>query len=331
MVATFVDPVMTDEQRRLACFQGSLILNSPTPITEAYCAFAAATHRRCVRGRIPSVPVDLPVDGVRGDPRRPETALHPPPGVEVVPARDPARHAGCDLDRTHFDVPRLRKVDERRLPDVGCRLRPSPPPRHVVLGALPAVQLVAAGLPDRGLQLDGVPSAVLRTEVQNSSSTTTTSGTPSTARRRRPTSRPKRDPCPGRRWTSTCRSRSCRCPAVGGLIEFSGQHMHSSVPNQTGRTRFSIDFRTMHVDDVIGGRAAPNVDARCTGSSIRDFLRASDFAPVPDEVVEHFADGTEGPRRLGVLEKLTAGSFAARPNLVTLLLDIENVGDQIAV
>ena len=82
-------------------------------------------------------------------------------------------------------------------------------------------------------------------------------------------------------------------PAVGGLIEFSGQHLHSSVPNDTGKTRFSIDFRAIHIGDIVDGRSAPNVDASCTGSSIRDFIRASDFSTLPDPIVAHFADGTE--------------------------------------
>jgi hypothetical protein len=82
-------------------------------------------------------------------------------------------------------------------------------------------------------------------------------------------------------------------PSVGGLIEFSGQHLHSSVPNCSGRTRVSIDFRTVHIGDIALGRAAPNVDARCTGSSIRDFIRASDFSPIPEDIVRMFDDGTE--------------------------------------
>jgi hypothetical protein len=83
-------------------------------------------------------------------------------------------------------------------------------------------------------------------------------------------------------------------PPVGGLIEFSGQHLHSSVENQTGRTRYSIDFRTVHIGDVVAGLGANDVDVACTGSSIRDFLRASDFTPAPDRVIDLFDDGTEG-------------------------------------
>jgi hypothetical protein len=59
--------------------------------------------------------------------------------------------------------------------------------------------------------------------------------------------------------------------------------MHSSVPNTSGRTRFSIDFRTVNLDDVAARRGAPNVDSVCTGTTMGDYLRATDFAHVPEE------------------------------------------------
>ncbi len=59
--------------------------------------------------------------------------------------------------------------------------------------------------------------------------------------------------------------------------------MHSTVPNTSGETRFSIDFRTVHIDDVISKGGAPNIDSACTGTSLGDFLRASDLARIPNE------------------------------------------------
>jgi hypothetical protein len=73
-------------------------------------------------------------------------------------------------------------------------------------------------------------------------------------------------------------------PEVGGVILFSGNHLHSTVPNTSGRTRFSIDFRTVNLDDVVARREAANVDSECTGTSLRDFLRARDFEPLADDV-----------------------------------------------
>jgi hypothetical protein len=74
----------------------------------------------------------------------------------------------------------------------------------------------------------------------------------------------------------------------GGTLVFSAAQLHSTVPNTTSRTRFSIDFRTVNVDDLIEGVAAPNVDSECTGTTLRDFLRASDLEPLPEDVIARY-------------------------------------------
>lgn len=81
------------------------------------------------------------------------------------------------------------------------------------------------------------------------------------------------------------------CP-VGGLLLFSGAHMHSSVPNTSGQTRYSIDFRTVHRGDAEAGRGAPRTDEACTGTTMRDYLRGTDLSRLPDEVVALYDDGT---------------------------------------
>src|SRR5262249_6134318 len=81
------------------------------------------------------------------------------------------------------------------------------------------------------------------------------------------------------------------CP-VGGMITFSGAQMHSSVPNTSGKTRYSIDFRTVHLEDVEHRRAAPRSDEHCTGPAMRDCLRAVDFARGRDALVALYDDET---------------------------------------
>lgn len=81
-------------------------------------------------------------------------------------------------------------------------------------------------------------------------------------------------------------------PDVGGVIAFSAAQMHSTVPNATNATRYSIDFRTVHVDDVWARNGAPNVDSACTGTTMRDYLRVSDLTRVPEEAVAMYDDGT---------------------------------------
>jgi hypothetical protein len=74
-------------------------------------------------------------------------------------------------------------------------------------------------------------------------------------------------------------------PDVGGIIVFSGAQLHATVSSPTAVARYSVDFRTVSRRDVERGLGAPNVDARCTGTALRDFRRASDAAPMPEELV----------------------------------------------
>ena len=74
----------------------------------------------------------------------------------------------------------------------------------------------------------------------------------------------------------------------GGIVLFSGAQLHSSVPNTSTKTRFSIDLRTVHVDDAAAGRGAPNIDSECTGTTMGDYLRSSDLAHVPDNLVAEY-------------------------------------------
>lgn len=74
----------------------------------------------------------------------------------------------------------------------------------------------------------------------------------------------------------------------GGVLLFSAAQMHSSVPNNSGRTRFSIDFRTVNVDDVSARRGASNVDSACTGTTMGDYLRGTDLTHLPEKYFEMY-------------------------------------------
>lgn len=80
---------------------------------------------------------------------------------------------------------------------------------------------------------------------------------------------------------------------VGGAYQFSAAQMHSTVPNTSGVTRYSIDFRTVHLDDVRNHVGAHNIDSACTGTTMRDYLRATDLAQLPEEAIALYLDGTE--------------------------------------
>jgi len=76
-----------------------------------------------------------------------------------------------------------------------------------------------------------------------------------------------------------------------GVLLFSAAQMHSTVPNNTGRTRFSIDFRTVHLSDVEAFQGAHNVDSSCTGTTMADYLRGSDLSHISADLVAMYEPG----------------------------------------
>ena len=68
---------------------------------------------------------------------------------------------------------------------------------------------------------------------------------------------------------------SCR---RGELLVFSGAHLHRTLPQATGRARFSLDFRMVHLADEAAGRGAPNADNRSTGSASCDYVGGASLA-----------------------------------------------------
>jgi hypothetical protein len=87
-------------------------------------------------------------------------------------------------------------------------------------------------------------------------------------------------------------------PPVGGIIMFSGAQLHSSVPNTSGRTRFSIDFRTVNITDARQLRGAANQDSHCTGTSMPDYLRMSDLEHLPADIIDQYMPGHPQPARI---------------------------------
>jgi hypothetical protein len=74
-------------------------------------------------------------------------------------------------------------------------------------------------------------------------------------------------------------------PAPGEVLLFSGAQLHASTPNTSGRARYSVDFRTVNVPDLVAGRGAPLADVHCTGTAIRDFIKVDDERPFDEETV----------------------------------------------
>ena len=61
------------------------------------------------------------------------------------------------------------------------------------------------------------------------------------------------------------------CRTADNLV-FSGAQFHATLPQSTGRTRFSLDFRIVDLGDHSAGLGAPDVDNRSRGSSLGDYI-----------------------------------------------------------
>lgn len=62
------------------------------------------------------------------------------------------------------------------------------------------------------------------------------------------------------------------CRRAENLL-FSGAQFHRTLPQATGLTRYSMDFRILHLPDHAAGLGAPNVDNQSRGAALVDYVR----------------------------------------------------------
>lgn len=77
----------------------------------------------------------------------------------------------------------------------------------------------------------------------------------------------------------------------GSILLFSAQHLHATIPNDSGRTRFSIDFRTVHRKDIEAHVGAKTIDNQSTGTTLRDFLNARTYERFAESIVSQYELG----------------------------------------
>lgn len=59
----------------------------------------------------------------------------------------------------------------------------------------------------------------------------------------------------------------------GQNLLFAAAHFHRTLEQSSGRTRFSLDFRVVDLDDHDADRGAPNADNRSRGDATVDYVR----------------------------------------------------------
>jgi len=285
MNAIYLDAPISDDERRELLFRGQLLVYSPTPSSLALVKFARELAEAAFRPHDPeTAQFHFPVEQYAAilAQLKPKF-IHAPESKKFIQGM--LCELGCDPEKTYFDVPRMRTSTSDNYLTVGIAYAFHPhrdtwysAPMCQINWWIPIYPIVPENAmafhprywsrPVRNGSADYNYAEWNRTSRQNAAQFIKQD----TRKQPKPEEPMELDP----------QIRVIAPP--GGVLLFSAAQMHSSVPNSSGRTRFSIDFRTVHIDDVRSRRGAPNVDAASTGTCMGDYLRGTDLARVPEDL-----------------------------------------------
>jgi hypothetical protein len=299
MYAIYVDSPAPDDTRRERLYDGDLFVYSPQPATSALCEFGRQLAEEAFAPHDPeTAQEEMEVEDYAAlladlKPR----FIHDPESKRLI--QEMLTDLGCDPEQVHFDVPRMRTSTSHGYLTSGIAYAFHP--HRDTWYSAPQCQL-NWWLPIYPITVDNGLAFHPRywdTPVKNSSRTYNYAVWNATSRQeaaKHVKSDTRVQPKPEEDIELDPQIRPICEP--GGLTIFSAAQMHSSVPNTSGKTRFSIDFRTVHIGDAADERGAPNIDSECTGTTMGDYLRMSDFEHVPDELIEAY--DTPAPAGVGV-------------------------------
>jgi hypothetical protein len=292
--SVYLDAPLDDDARRQRLFEGQLLVFAPRPSTLALVDFARELIEQAFGALDPrEAQHALPVERYAAllQELKPRFIHHPESKRLLKELLD---DFGCDLQKTYFDLPRMRSSTSHGYLTTGIAYAWHP--HRDTWYSAPSCQL-NWWTPIYEISSDNAmafhPQYFTRA-VKNDSAGYNYYEWNQTHRGTHVSQYVKSDPRPLPKSLEEIElePQIRLVVPVGGLILFSGAQMHSSVPNTSGVTRFSIDFRTVNTDDLEARRGAVNVDAACTGTTMRDYLRASDLSRVPDHLIAAYDDGT---------------------------------------
>lgn len=292
MTVVLFDPEFGDDERRRHLYQGDVVVYRPTQSSLALCEFARALVTEAFGNLDPeTAQLHLPVEEyVRILADLKPRFIHHPRSKQLI--QQLLREIGCDPATTYFDVPRLRTSTSHGYLTTGIAYAFHP--HRDTWYSAPMCQ-VNAWLPVFSAQ----PDNIMAFHPQHWASPVANSSAAYDYQRWIATSRynaashvgvdNREQPKPLEELAAGPDLRVLT--PVGGVKMFSAAHLHSSLPNHTGRTRFSIDFRIVNLDDARDAAGAPNVDSYCTGTAMPDYLRLADLARIPAEIVDQYLPG----------------------------------------
>jgi hypothetical protein len=292
MTAVYFDRATGDDERRAGIYAGGVFVYSPTPASSELCAFARHLIGAAFGNRDPErAQHDMPVEQFAAvlaelKPR----FIHHPESKRLIQRL--LGEVGCNAEQTYFDVPRLRSSTSDGYLTTGIAYAFHP--HRDTWYSAPMCQ-INWWMPVFDVQESNVMAfhpQYWERQIANGSAS-----------------------YDYQRWNATSRYAAAHqighdtreqpkplenveargdirvVAPIGGFMMFSAAQLHSSVPNTSGKTRYSIDFRTVHRADAEQLRGARNVDSRCSGTAICDFLRASDLDRIPEALLERYLPG----------------------------------------
>lgn len=292
MTTICLDDTLDDNSLRERVYAGDLCLHAPTAASLELCELARTLIREALPNLDPEfAQFQLPVERYASilaelKPR----FIHHPDAKRII--HDLLIDLGCDPEQTYFDVPRMRTATSHDYLTTGIAYAFHPHRDTWYSAPLCQVNWWMPIFPVRADNAMAFHPKYWKTGLRNSS-----------------------DGYNYQNWNATSRFNAAQhiksdtrvqpralepvelepdirvLPPAGGILRFSAAQLHSTVPNSSGRTRFSIDFRTVHRGDAEALRGAHNVDSYCSGSALPDFLRVSDLAHLPEDVLARYMGG----------------------------------------
>jgi len=289
----FVDSQMGDDMRRRELYRGSVFVRSPLEGALKLCRLAQELIEEAFHPLDPlKVHEQLPAERCAEilsvlKPR----FIHHPESKRCI--QELLSVAGCDLEKTYFDVPRMRTAFPGDYLKSGIAYAFHPhrdtwysAPFTQINWWMPVYELNSENCmalhPHYFERAIRNGSSQYNYQTWNEQSRFNAAKHVKTDTRVQPHAEEPIELDPQIRLV---------CP-VGGAYLFSAAQLHSTVPNTSSVTRYSIDFRTVHIDDVLSDVGALNVDSACTGTTMGDYLRGTDLTPIPTTVMARYMDET---------------------------------------
>jgi hypothetical protein len=287
------DAQISDDERRQRLYAGDIFILSPTANSQAFVSLAQGMLERAFSPHDPRyIHEHMAPEEVAGILAKLKPAfIHHPECKRLIP--ELMRDHGVNVDKLYFDVPRMRSAYPSDFLTSGIAYAFHP--HRDTWYSAPFCQLnwwipIYPLRPNNSLgfypryfnEAVSNTSAIYNYYEWNEKNRATAAQHIRSDTREQPKAQQELE-------RTTVRF----LPPPGGIILFSGAQLHETVSNEEGVARYSIDFRTVYYDDVVARRGAANIDSRCTGTTMRDYLRANDLSHLSDDLVKLYDDGTE--------------------------------------